>query len=107
MELLSPAHFHQYAPHRRAEELGSEGPFQHVDGRPTVEQDRPYRAAYPVTNLFVAWRLTTAKERQHAHRSMIPQSGFRFSEGLSPQKQDHAPSISWSVMTIRREVITL
>jgi hypothetical protein len=40
---------------------------------------------------------------------MIPRSGNRFSEkhalGLDPR--DHAPTIGWSGMTIRRKVITL
>jgi streptogramin lyase len=40
--LLSPAHFHQYAPYRRAEEHESWRTLQHVDRRPANEQDCPY-----------------------------------------------------------------
>ena len=65
---VSPAHFHQYAPYRRAEEYQSQRPLQHVDRRPAVEQDCPHRGACAVTKLFVTARSSTPKERRGARR---------------------------------------
>src|SRR5258707_11574121 len=81
MELLSPAHFHQYAPYRRAEELESQHPLQHVDRRPADEQDRPYRAADAVTNLFVAAHSRASHERRDAHES-ISRKGAAFRQDM-------------------------
>src|SRR3979490_2902953 len=78
MELLSPAHLHQYAPYRRAEELESRRPFQHVDRRPAVEQDCPYRTADAVTDLFV--------------RASAPRSGVRAAIKRGKRRIDGTPA---------------